>query len=173
MPYIIAAVIALALLWAAVFNRLVVLRARVSEAWAGIDVQLKRRHDLVPNLVEVVKGYAAHERQTLEGATALRTGSRVEMENTLTGALTGLLALVERYPALKADAQFLDLQRELTEIEEQVQYARRYYNGTVRDYNVLATSFPSALVAGPFGFRPEEYFEIKLATERDAPEVTL
>jgi LemA protein len=163
------------------FNRLVRDRTLLREAWSGIDVQLKRRSNLVPNLVECVKGYANYEKFTLERVTEIRsqTGQsetlrqRNESENALTDQLKHIFALAESYPELRANNNFLQLQKELTEIEEQIQYARRYYNGATRNYNIRAQSFPSVLVAGLFGFKPEEFFEIETATDRANPEVKL
>ena len=162
------------LLWGIVlFNRLVAQRNHAREAWSGIDVQLKRRHDLLPKLVEAVKAYAGFERQVLRESVEARSGAptaeRAAAENALTGRLRELLAVVEAYPDLKASRSYLDLQAQISEAEEQIQYARRYFNGTVRDLNILVDSFPSNLVARQFGFVPMEYFEIELATQRDSP----
>jgi LemA protein len=167
-------------LWAvAVYNRLVKNRNLVLEGWSGIDVQLKRRYDLIPNLVETVKGYAGHEKDVLEKVVELRNaaaraetaGEKAPIENMLTQTLRQLFALAEAYPDLKANQNFLDLQGKLSEIEEQIQLARRYYNGTARDMNILVQSFPSNIIARSFGFAEAEYFEIELATEREAPRV--
>jgi len=160
------------------YNSLVKLRNMANAAWADIDVQLKRRHDLVPNLVEVVKGYAAHERQTLESVikarskalTASTIEQRAEAEAELTRMLRGLLALVENYPDLKANQNFLELQKQLTEIEDQIQLARRYYNAVVRDYNIRTEVFPSNIVASMFGFRKMPYFQIE-DEDREVPRV--
>ena len=162
------------LLWGIVlFNRLVSLRNRAREAWSGIDVQLKRRHDLLPKLVEAVKAYAGYERAVQADSVKARSGashSELEQaENALTGQLRGLLAVVEAYPDLKASRGYLDLQQQISEAEEQIQYARRYYNGTVRELNIMVDSFPSNLVARRFGFAAMAYFEIELATQRDSP----
>ena len=173
--------LAVVLAWGLVtYNRLVKARTLVAEAWSGIDVQLRRRHDLLPALVEVVRGYATHERQALEGVTALRTGvppaavdARGPAEAEVTRRLRRLLAVAEAYPDLQASDQFLGLQGRLVEIEEAVQLARRYYNGTVRELNVLVGAVPTNLVAGLLGFRPAEFFEIELATDRAVPEVRL
>jgi len=167
------------LAWAIVaFNRLVRLANLVREAWSGIDVQLKRRHDLVPNLVEVVRSHAGFERDVLERVTTLRASGRAtrdlqDGENTLSEQLRGLLAVVEAYPELRATRAFLDLQARLAEVENQLQMARRYYNGTVRDYNTAVESFPSNLVAARFGFAKQEYFQVESALERATPEVGL
>jgi len=163
------------------FNRLVRDRTLLREAWSGIDVQLKRRSSLVPNLTECVKGYAGYEKFTLERIAEIRTLAeqsetlrrRNESENALTDQLKHLFALAESYPELQANKNFLQLQRQLTEIEEQIQYARRYYNGATRNYNIRARSFPSILVAAIFRFKPEEFFEIETATDRANPEVEL
>jgi len=163
-----------------VINYNLVVRARnmVSEAWSGIDVQLKRRYDLIPNLIESVKAYSSHERDLFENLSEARSksmtteavGARGTAENQLSGELKTLLAVAEAYPDLKASANFLTLQKELVEIEDNIQYARRYYNATVRDYNTRIQSFPGLLIAKPFGFRDAEFFEIEFATEREAPD---
>ncbi len=163
------------------FNRLVKSRQMAAEGWSGIDVQLKRRADLVPNLVATVTGYASHERSVLEQATELRAAAnrvpegdvagRAEAEGKLTAAIGKLMALAEAYPDLKANKNFLDLQKELAAIEGEIQMARRYYNGAARNLNVLVQSFPSNLVAGGFGFHPRAFFEIDDA-DRATPVVT-
>ncbi len=173
---ILTAVLAALLLWGIVlYNRLVARRNHAREAWSGIDVQLKRRHDLLPKLVEAVKAYAGYEREVLRESVEARTGTpspqRAAAENALTGRLRELLAVVEAYPDLKASRSYLDLQAQISEAEEQIQYARRYFNGTVRELNILVDSFPSNLVARLFGFAPMEYFEIELATQRLSPEL--
>ena len=163
------------------YNRLVRRRNLVKEGWSGIDVQLKRRHDLVPNLVETVRGYADFERSVLEDVTRLRSeaeggqapGELVNTENALAGRIRTLFALAEDHPQLLANRSFLDLQKQLTEVEDHLQYARRYYNGAVRDLNIAVESFPSNLVAGVFRFRTAEFFEVESATDRAAPEVSL
>jgi LemA protein len=161
----------------ALFNRLVARRNHVLEAWSGIDVQLKRRHDLLPKLVEVAKAYGRYEQATIQGVTEARSAgygaARREAENGLTRGLRQLFALAEAYPELKANESYLDLQRQVSETEEQIQFARRYFNGAVRELNILVESFPSNLVAGLFRFRPAEYFEIELATQRESPELKL
>ncbi|HEY3283867.1 MAG TPA: LemA family protein [Armatimonadota bacterium] len=149
------------------YNGLVRLRVLSDNAWSDIDVQLKRRHDLVPNLVETVKGYAGHEKETLERVVRARNsalsaaspGEKVEAENVLTGALRQLFALAESYPDLKASANFLQLQGELSRIEGDLANARRYYNAVVRDYNTRQQVFPASLVADDLGFRPKPFFE--------------
>jgi len=166
-----------------VFNGLVHTRQMVNEAWSGIDVQLKRRSDLVSNLVDTVKGYAAHERSVLEEATQLRgaaravpegdVAGRARVEGALSASLGRLFALAENYPDLKASANFLGLQRQLSALENELQMARRYYNGAVRNLNVLVQSFPSNLVAGLFGFGPRDFFALADAGERAVPQVDL
>ncbi len=149
-----------------VYNRLIVLRNRTKEAWSDIDVQLKRRHDLIPNLVETVKGYAAHERQLFEKVTEARTramGAKTikekgDAENVLSSTLKSLFAVAESYPDLKASANFLELQRELTDTEDKIQAARRFYNTNVRDLNISIETFPSSLIAGMLGFSRMEFF---------------
>ncbi len=169
------------LLWLILaYNRLVRGRNLVREAWSGIDVQLKRRADLVPNLVETVKGYAAHEKTALEKVTELRARSlsgagpaeagKVQAE--FGRALANLFAVAEAYPDLKADASFRQLQTDLAAIEEQLQLARRYYNGAARDQNIAVESFPTNLVAGAFGFGGVEYFELEDAADRQVPGVS-
>ena len=161
------------------YNRFIRHKNNVREAWSGIDVQLKRRHNLIPNVIETVKGYLTHEQGTLDSLTRLRTGTGngesvskiAKHESNLSKAIGGILAVAEGYPDLKASAGFLDLQQKLHETEEQVQLARRYYNGTVRDWNVLVEAFPSNLIASIFRFELAEYFEIELATERALPKV--
>ena len=178
--WIILATLAAALIYvAAVFNRLVRQRNMVREGWSGIDVQLKRRRDLVPNLIEAVKGYAAHERAVLAEVTAMRAssmaasdvGSQAAAERGLQASLGKLLAVAEAYPDLKADKNFLALQQELAGIEDQLQMARRYYNGTVRNLNIAVQSFPASLLAGLFGFHTEPYFELDDRSEAVAPSV--
>jgi len=179
--WIVIAVIAIVVVYGIIlFNRLVKSRQMAGEGWSGIDVQLKRRADLVPNLVSTVKGYAAHERQVLEQATELRAAAgqvpegdvaaRARAEGELSAAIGRLMALAEAYPDLKASDNFLDLQQQLATIEDEIQMARRYYNGAARNLNVLVQSFPSNLVAGLFGFRQREFFEIADA-DRAVPEV--
>jgi len=167
-------------LWIVVaFNRLVRARNLLREGWSGVDVQLKRRHSLVPNLLECVKGYSRHEQAVLERVAALRSQAAADEtlarrrtdENALTDQLRGLFALAEAYPDLKASRSFLDLQTQLADIEDQIQMARRYYNGAARNYNILVESFPGNLVARAFGFARAEFFEIETATHRDAPKV--
>lgn len=168
MSYVVAAVLlALVIYGIWIFNRLVRERNLVREGWSGIDVQLRRRTDLVPALVETVKGYAAHERKLFEDITAIRSASiaasnvrtQENAERQLEGALSRLIALKEAYPDLKADQNFLKLQEQLAEIEDQLQMARRYYNGSVRNLNIMIQSFPNVLLARPLGFAEAEFFE--------------
>lgn len=149
------------------YNGLVQLKVLVDEAWSGIDIQLKRRYDLIPNLVETVKGYAKHEKGTFEKIAELRSAAmnakgvaeKGQIENQLTGALKTLFAVAENYPELKANQNFLDLQNSLGEIETEIQGARRYYNGAVRDYNTRIMIFPNNILAGMLGFKAREFFE--------------
>jgi LemA protein len=178
---LIAIIVAMALYAVVIFNRLVRLRQMANEAWSGIDVQLKRRSDLVPNLVEAVKGYAAHERSTLDEVTALRgaarampdadVAGRAKAESALSAGLGKLIALAEAYPDLKASGNFLALQNQLSALEDDLQMARRYYNGAVRNLNIEVQSFPSSIVAGTGGFAARDFFELADAGERAAPQV--
>ncbi len=167
--YIILAIAALIIVWlVAAYNRFVTLSQRVKEAWADIDVQLKRRYDLIPNLVETVKGYAAHESGTLEKVTEMRTAAmqatapadKAKAENMLSGALKSLFAVSENYPNLKANENFLALQTELSDTENRLQAARRFYNGVVMDLNTKLQSFPSNVVGNTFGFKPSDFFQL-------------
>lgn len=159
-------VAAIAVVW--VFNRLISLGVRASNAWSDIDVQLKRRADLIPPLVETVRGYAAHESRTLEAAVQARSGAqrargvaeRSRRESDVSHEVHQLIALAEAYPDLKADQVFLSLHRQLVEIEDHLQSARRYYNAVVRDYNTLIHQFPHVIIAAAFRFKPREFFEI-------------
>ncbi|MDQ2951790.1 MAG: LemA family protein [Chloroflexota bacterium] len=180
---VLAIVVVLALFLIAMYNRLVTLRQRVREAWADIDVQLKRRYDLIPNLVETVKGYAAHEKGVFEAVTQARanaisagaTGSpeqRAQAENMLTGALRSVFAVAEAYPQLQASQNFRDLQEQLGATEDKIAFARRFYNGNVRDYNTALQTFPTTVLAGMFGFTAEQYFELADAAQREAPKVS-
>jgi LemA protein len=163
-----------------IFNALVRKRTMVKEGWSGIETQLKRRANLIPNLVETVKGYAAHERGALEAVTAMRAkaeeasgvAERATAERALTAAIAKIMAVAESYPDLKANQNFLSLQGDLAKTEDEIQLARRYYNGTVRDLNISVQSFPSNLIAGPFGFKTAEFFEIEDAAEREVPKVS-
>jgi len=166
--------------WAVVtYNRLVKLRNQVSEAWAGIDVQLQMRYELVPNLLAAVKGYMQHESSVLERVSHLRSEpgmplqQRAGEESSLSQSIGQLFALAEAYPDLKASETFQQLHSSLVNIEDQLQFARRYYNGSVRDNNNLIESFPSLLIARLFAFRLAEFFEIELASQRQAPAVEL
>ncbi len=166
---------------ALLYNRLVRYRNLMREGWSGIDVQLKRRHDLIPNIVALVKGYRDYEKSLLEAVTKARSQpftldalkQAQAAENALTQVLRNMFAVVEAYPDLKANQNFLDLQHRLADIEDQIQMARRYYNGTVRNYNIRVQSFPGNLVADLFGFQSAEFFEIETATERVAPTVEM
>jgi LemA protein len=179
--YIILGVVVLLLLGAvAIYNKLVTNKNLVAEGWSGIDVQLKRRNDLIPNLIEAVKGYMGHERGVLEQVTELRAkslqaagvGDKARAEGALGAALANLFAVAENYPDLKASQNFIELQKSLADIEDQIQLARRYYNGAARNFNILIQSFPSNLVANTFKFTPVEYFEIEAAAERAVPKVS-
>lgn len=150
------------------FNRLVTLRTRIEEAFSDIEVQLKRRYDLIPNVIETVKGYMGHEKQVFENVTQARSAAmgahnpqeKADKENVLTNTLKTLFAVSENYPDLKANANFLDLQRELADTENKIQAARRFYNGNVRDFNVTVDSFPSNIIANMFGFKKKEFFDL-------------
>jgi LemA protein len=163
-----------------IYNGLVRLKVQADNAWADIDVQLKRRYDLIPNLVETVKGYAAHEKGTLESVIAARNqamtaqgpAAKGQAESMLTGALRQLFALAEAYPQLRAVESFTQLQNSLQQIEDALQNARRYYNAVVRDLNTRIHQFPSNMIAGMTGFRPREFFEISAPAEREAPRVS-
>jgi LemA protein len=178
---ILVALAALVLYAIYVFNRLVSTRQMANEAWSGIDVQLKRRSDLVPNLVEAVKGYAAHERELFARVTELRNmaralpdadvAGRAKAEGALSAALGRLFALAENYPDLKASANFLELQRELSTLENELQMARRYYNGAVRNLNTSVESVPSNIIARLSGFAQRSYFELADPGERAVPPV--
>jgi LemA protein len=167
---VLAVIILVPVIWVVVqYNSLVSLRNFIRESWSNVDTELKRRYDLIPNLVATVKGYAAHERQVLERVTELRnrcaanTGPVADQardENQLVDALKQLFVVVENYPQLKADQNFLKLQTELINTENRIQAARRFYNGNVRDYRNRRETFPSNLVAGAFGFPPEEFFSV-------------
>jgi len=174
-----AILIVLGLIVAGMYNGLVQLKVRADNAWSDIDIQLKRRHDLVPNLVETVKGYAAHEKGTFENVARYRsaamaatsTADRAQAEGQLTQALRGLLAVAEAYPELKANVQFQSLQQSLSELEDALQNSRRYYNAVVRDLNTKIQSFPTNIIAGMFNFQQRQFFEIADASERAVPTV--
>ncbi|MBV9990310.1 MAG: LemA family protein [Alphaproteobacteria bacterium] len=178
---ILLAVLVVIALWAiSVYNGLVRRKNVVAEAWSGIEAQLKRRADLIPNLVETVKGYATHERTTFDELARLRSAgqgqsdpaARAQTEQAITAAIGKVLAVAEAYPELKASQNFQQLQNELTDIEDQIQLARRYYNGTVRDFNVMIEQFPSNLIAGFGNFKPGTFFQIDNAADREAPKVS-
>jgi len=178
--YIVLAVVVLALLWAvAIYNGLVRRRNMVAEGWSGIEAQLKRRADLIPNLVETVKGYAAHERTTFDELARLRSASqtgqdmaqRAATEQAITAAIGRVMAVAEAYPQLRASENFQSLQKDLSAIEDEIQLARRYYNGAVRDYNVMTEQFPSNVIASSFGFNKAPFFEIENAADRAVPKV--
>jgi LemA protein len=172
-------IVVVALIVAGMYNSLVQLRVRADNAWSDIDVQLKRRHDLVPNLVETVKGYASHEKGTFENVARYRsaamsatsTEDRAQAEGMLTQALRGLLAVAESYPQLQASQQFQSLQTTLNGLEEALQNSRRYYNAVVRDLNTKIQSFPTNIIAGMFNFQQRQFFEVADATERSVPQV--
>jgi len=163
----------------AIYNGLVKSKNRVEEAWADIDVQLKRRYNLIPNLVETVKGYASHEKGVFEKVTeararAMGAGSldeKAKAENSLAGTLKTLFAVAENYPELKANENFGKLQDELTDTEDKIQAARRFYNGNVRDYNIKIESFPSNVIASSFGFKKREFFELEEEAAKEVPQV--
>jgi LemA protein len=177
---IIVALVVLAFVVVGIYNGLVTLKNKVDEGWADIDTQLKRRYDLIPNMVEVVKGYAKHEKGTFEAVTKARSMAmgattpeeKAKAENMLTGTLKTLFAIAENYPELKANANFMELQNTLKEIEEHIQLSRRYYNATVRDLNTKIELFPNNIFAGILGFKKREYFEIEREEERENVKVS-
>jgi LemA protein len=179
---IIGIIVILIFVFIATYNGLVRLRNQVKNAWAQIDVQLKRRHDLIPNLVETVKGYMKHERETLESVTKARNlaqqlssagvGERSKAEGELSSALSRLFAVVESYPDLKANQNFLALQEELTSTENKISFARQFYNDSVLNYNNQTQMFPSNIIASMTGFKSGEFFEVAAAEEREAPKVS-
>lgn len=175
---IVAIIVVIAIYLIALYNSLVRLKQRVGEATSDIDVQLKRRYDLIPNLVETVKGYAAHEQATLEKVIVARNAAmashgsgdqakEIQAENELSSTLKSIFALAESYPDLKANQNFLELQRELTDTEDKIQAARRFFNANVRDFNTRIQVFPGNLIAGTFGFTSLEFFEVEGAKERE------
>jgi len=177
---IIGGVLVIALLYGvSIYNRLVKLRNLVREAWSSIDVMLKKRHDLIPNLVETVKGYATHERETLENVTKARNlavgadsvEAKEAAEKNLNQAMVNLFAVAEQYPDLKANANFQQLQAELSSIENDIEKSRRYYNGTVRENNTLVESFPSNIIANMYKFEKSKFFELENIAEREVPNV--
>src|SRR5512137_2548597 len=179
---LIGVVVVLVIIFIAVYNGLVGGRNNVKNAWAQIDVQLKRRHDLIPNLVETVKGYKIHERETLEAVTKARNiaqqassagaGERSKVEGELSSALARLMVVVEQYPDLKANQNFLALQEELTSTENKISFSRQFYNDSVLHFNNKVQMFPSNIIAGMFGFKAGEFFEVQGAEEREAPKVS-
>ncbi|HEX6601441.1 MAG TPA: LemA family protein [Solirubrobacterales bacterium] len=178
---VVVAILILAVLYyIAKRNSIIAARNRVDESWSGIDVQLKRRHDLVPNLVETVKGYAEHESATFEKATKARAeamqassvGETAKAESQLTGALTELRAVAENYPTLRATENFQQLSRNLSELEDEIQASRRIYNSNVQSYNTDIQQFPGSIIANQGGFTAREFFEIEDASERNAPQVS-
>ncbi len=178
--WVVLGIVVVLVLWAiASYNRLVALREHVRSSWAQIDTVLKRRHDLIPNLVETVKGYASHEKEPLERVIAARNdavsapspGASIAAENQLTGALRQLFALSEAYPDLKANTNFMQLQGELASSENQIAGFRQSYNSTVQQYNTSMLSFPTNLMAGMFGFTAQPFFEVQDAAQREAPAV--
>jgi len=179
---IVGVVVILISVFIVTYNRLVRLRNQVKNAWAQIDVQLKRRHDLIPNLIETVKGYMKYERETLEAITKARNlaqqvassgpAVRAKAEAELSSALGRLLAVVENYPDLKANQNFLALQEELTSTENKISFSRQYYNDSVLSYNNRTQMFPSNMVASMTGFKASEFFEVSVAGEREAPKVS-
>jgi LemA protein len=178
---LLGAIVVIALAVIGIYNGLIKLKNRVDEAASDIDVQLKRRHDLIPNLVETVKGYAAHEQATFEKVIQARNAAmqamsggakaKAEAEETLSGTLKSIFALAENYPELKANQNFLELQRELTDTEDKIQASRRFYNGNVRDFNTKLQVFPTNLIANMLGFKAREFFEIADAAERENVQV--
>jgi LemA protein len=179
---VIAVLVVLVLAYILINNSLIGARNKCDEAWSGIDVQLKRRHDLVPNLVETVKGYAAHEQQTLTRVTDARAGAvaaenatpgeRAQAESALSAALGGIRVVAEQYPQLRAADNFLRLQAQLAEIEDEIQASRRIYNSNVQIYNTRVQIFPNSIVAARGDLHPREFFEIEVASEREVPEVS-
>lgn len=178
--FLILGAIVLIVLWViGVFNGLIKLKNRTDEAWSDIDVQLKRRYDLIPNLIETVKGYAAHEKSAFESVTNARAKAisaqgaveKAKAEDALSGTLKTLFAVAEAYPDLKANTNFLQLQTELADTENKIQAARRFYNGNVRDLNIKIETFPSRIIAGMLGFKKREFFEVENEAEKAVPQV--
>lgn len=176
---LLAVLILIAFYFMGAYNKLVALKNKVMEGWSSIDVMLKKRNDLIPNLVEIVKGYAKHESETLENVTKARTQSmsastvqeQQAAEQNMNRAMMNLFAVAEQYPDLKANTNFLELQRELSGVEEGIEKSRRYYNGTVRDNNIAVESFPSNIIAGMFKFEKAEFFELENEAERAVPQI--
>ncbi len=180
LPIIIGGVAVIIIIWViAVYNGFIRLKHSIEEAFSTMDVYLKKRYDLIPNLVETVKGYAAHERETLESvvsarnmaASATSLEDRVEKENILQGTLKSLFAIAEAYPDLKANTNFLDLQAQLSRIEDEIANSRKYYNAVVKTYNIKREAFPSVIIAGMFGFTSKPMFEVAAEREREAVKV--
>jgi LemA protein len=177
---VVGVVLLLGLIYVLIRNSMIGSRNRVDEAWSGIDVQLKRRHDLVPNLVESVKGYAQHERSTFEKVTQARAAAMQaqgpaeasQAEGMLSQALGGLRVVAEQYPELRATENFQQLMRNLSELEDEIQASRRIYNSNVQAYNTKIQVFPNSVIANSGGFTPREFFEIEVAAEREAPDVS-
>ncbi len=179
--FVILGIVVILAVWVVIiYNGLITKKNRVDEAWSDIDVQLKRRYDLIPNLVEAVKGYASHESRVFEQVTTARAAAmgakglpeQAAAENALSATLKSLFAVTEAYPDLKANQNFLDLQNELTDAEDKIQAARRFYNGNVRDFATALQTFPSSVIANAFGFKAREFFELAGETERAAPKVS-
>ena len=178
--FVLIGLVVIVALWAILtYNGLVSRRAMVAEGWSGIDAQLKRRADLIPNLVETVKGYAAHERQTFDELTKMRSeagsqnpAERAASESAITAAIGRVMAVAEAYPDLKASANFQTLQKDLADLEDQIQLARRYYNGAVRNLNVAVQQFPSNLIANLGGFTAAQFFQLDNVADRTAPKVS-
>ncbi len=177
---ILGAIVLIAVLLVGMYNKLVTLRNRAENAWAQVDVQLRKRYDLIPNLVEAVKGYAAHERQVFEEVTEARTRAQqaqgvqeqAQAENALTAAIGRLFAVAEAYPELRATENFQQLQASLTEVEGDIAVSRQVYNDTVLSYENALETVPTSIIAGIFNFRPREYFEVEEAAIREAPQVS-
>lgn len=177
---IIALIGVLVAIFVGIYNSLIKLRNTAEQSWSDVDVQLKRRYDLIPNLVETVKGYASHEKETFEKVVKARNDAmeasspddKAHTENILQSTLRSLFALAEAYPELKANQNFIELQKELASIEEQIQLSRRYYNAVVRDLNTKIESVPSNVIANMFNFEKREYFELEAPDERSAPKVS-
>ena len=179
MLFAVIAIVVIVFFLVVVYNGLAGLRVRADSAWSDIDVQLKRRHDLIPNLVETVKGYAAHEKGTFENIARYRSAAmsattvddKAQAEGQLTQALRGLLAVAENYPQLRASEQFTSLQSQLAQTEDAIQNSRRYYNAVVRDLNTKIATFPSNIIAGMFNFTPRQFFQTETAEDRATPVV--
>ena len=161
------------------YNRFVRLKNKVEDSWSGIDVQLKRRYDLIPNLIETVKGYASHEKEIFDNVANARSralgaggkGEKIAAENQLTGAMRSLFAIVENYPQLKANSNFQQFQERLSKLEDEIQMSRRYYNATVREFNTGIAVFPANIIASSFNFTPYQFFELEDHSQRDTPQV--